>query len=79
MERTGIEAADRVIAVSQGSKEDILKYYNIPEEKVEVIYNGIDLNQYQKTDRNIARKKYGIEGKYIFFVGRISRQKALLI
>ncbi|MGI1690457.1 glycogen synthase [Thermoanaerobacter uzonensis] len=77
MERTGIEAADRVIAVSQGSKEDILKYYNISEEKVEVIYNGIDLNQYQKTDRNIARKKYGIEGKYILFVGRISRQKGI--
>ncbi|EGD53176.1 glycogen synthase [Thermoanaerobacter ethanolicus JW 200] len=77
MERTGIEAADRVIAVSQGSKEDILKYYNIPEEKVEVIYNGIDLNQYQKTDRNIARQKYGIEGKYILFVGRISRQKGI--
>ncbi|MEW8996622.1 MAG: glycogen synthase [Thermoanaerobacter sp.] len=77
MERTGIEAADRVIAVSHGSKEDILKYYNIPEEKVEVIYNGIDLNQYQKTDRNIARKKYGIEGKYILFVGRISRQKGI--
>ncbi|SHE32265.1 glycogen synthase (ADP-glucose) [Thermoanaerobacter uzonensis DSM 18761] len=77
MERTGIEAADRVIAVSQGSKEDILKYYNIPEEKVEVIYNGIDLNQYQKTDRNIARKEYGIEGKYILFVGRISRQKGI--
>ncbi|MBT1280186.1 glycogen synthase [Thermoanaerobacter sp. CM-CNRG TB177] len=77
MEKTGIEAADRVIAVSQGSKEDILKYYNIPEEKAEVIYNGIDLNQYQKTDRNIARKKYGIEGKYILFVGRISRQKGI--
>jgi len=77
MERTGIEAADRVIAVSQGSKEDILKYYNISEEKVEVIYNGINLNQYQKTDRNIARKKYGIEGKYILFVGRISRQKGI--
>lgn len=77
MEKTGIEAADRVIAVSQGSKEDILKYYNIPEEKVEVIYNGIDLNQYQKTDVNIARRKYGIEGKYILFVGRISRQKGI--
>lgn len=35
------------------------------------------MNQYQKTDRNIARKKYGIEGKYILFVGRISRQKGI--
>lgn len=77
MEKTGIEAADRVIAVSKGSKEDILKCYDIPEEKIEVIYNGIDLNQYQKTDENVARKKYGIEGKYILFVGRISRQKGI--
>jgi glycogen synthase (ADP-glucose) len=43
--------------------------------KIEVIYNGIDLNQYKKTDSNVARKKYGIDGRYILFVGRISRQK----
>lgn len=78
MEKTGIEAADRVIAVSKGSKEDILKCYDIPEEKVEVIYNGIDLNQYQKTDKNVTRKEYGIDGKYILFVGRISRQKGII-
>ncbi|MGB9678839.1 MAG: glycogen synthase [Thermoanaerobacteraceae bacterium] len=78
MEKTGIEGADRVIAVSKGSKEDIIKAYNIPEEKIEVIYNGIDLNQYQKTDRNVTRKEYGIEGKYILFVGRISRQKGII-
>ncbi|MGB9781305.1 glycogen synthase [Caldanaerobacter sp.] len=77
MEKTGIEAADRIIAVSQGSKEDILKYFDVPEEKIEVIHNGIDLKEYKKVDRNIARKKYGIEGRYILFVGRISRQKGI--
>lgn len=78
MEKTGIEAADRIIAVSNDSKKDIMKCYNVPEEKIEVIYNGIDLNQYKKTDSNIARKKYGIDGRYILFVGRISRQKGII-
>ncbi|MBP2070980.1 glycogen synthase [Thermoanaerobacterium butyriciformans] len=78
MEKTGIEAADKIIAVSNDSKKDIMKCYNVPEEKIEVIYNGIDLNQYKKTDSNIARKKYGIDGKYILFVGRISRQKGII-
>jgi glycogen synthase len=78
MEKTGIEAADRIIAVSNDSKKDIMKCYNVSEEKIEVIYNGIDLNQYKKTDSNIARKKYGIDGRYILFVGRISRQKGII-
>ncbi|TCW32043.1 glycogen synthase (ADP-glucose) [Thermohydrogenium kirishiense] len=78
MEKTGIEAADRIIAVSNDSKKDIMKCYNVPEDKIEVIYNGIDLNQYKKTDSNIARKKYGIDGRYILFVGRISRQKGII-
>lgn len=78
MEKTGIEAADKIIAVSNDSKKDIMKCYNVPEEKIEVIYNGIDLNQYKKTDSNVARKKYGIDGRYILFVGRISRQKGII-
>ncbi|WKV10064.1 glycogen synthase [Thermoanaerobacterium sp. CMT5567-10] len=78
MEKTGIEAADRIIAVSNDSKKDIMKCYNVPEDKIEVIYNGIDLNQYKKTDSNVARKKYGIDGRYILFVGRISRQKGII-
>lgn len=78
MEETGIKAADRVIAVSKESKEDIMKCYDIPEDKVEVIYNGIDLNQYHKKDSKEAREKYGINGKYILFVGRISRQKGII-
>ncbi len=78
MERTGVEAADKIIAVSNDSKKDIMKCYNVPEDKIEVIYNGIDLNQYKKTDSNMAREKYGIDGRYILFVGRISRQKGII-
>src|SRR3981081_4319546 len=50
MERTAILDADAVIAVSKGTKEDILRAYpEIRPERVHVIYNGIDLDEYQKT------------------------------
>ena len=50
MERTAILDADAVIAVSSGTKEDVLRAYPaVDPERVHVIYNGIDLNQYQKT------------------------------
>ncbi len=45
MERTAILDADAVIAVSQGTKEDILRVYPLPPERVHVIYNGVDIAQ----------------------------------
>lgn len=80
MEKMGLENSDRVVAVSRGMKEDILKHYDIPEERVKVIYNGIDLHQYQYTESNKARLKYGIDltKPYILFVGRITRQKGII-
>src|ERR1700759_1915999 len=47
MERTAILDADAIVAVSNGTKEDILRVYPLPPERVHVIYNGIDLQEYQ--------------------------------
>ncbi|MBB5330266.1 glycosyltransferase family 4 protein [Tunturiibacter gelidoferens] len=80
MERTAILDADAVIAVSKGTKEDILRAYpEIKAERIHVIYNGIDLNEYQKTAENSALIKYGIDPTvpYVLFVGRITRQKGV--
>lgn len=79
MERTAIMDADAVIAVSNGTKEDILRVYPLPAERVHVIYNGIDLNEYQRTDESTALKAYGVDASvpYILFVGRITRQKGV--
>lgn len=77
MERTGVEASDCVIAVSSEMKKDILKCYDIAEEKVRVIHNGIDLDEYRRVDTDIARCEYGIWEDYILFVGRMSRQKGI--
>jgi glycogen(starch) synthase len=71
--------ADKVIAVSNGTKDELIRM-GYPREKIEVIHNGIDLGKYdpQKTGAREARKKLGYEGKkMIFFVGRPVREKGI--
>lgn len=79
MERTAILDADAIIAVSKGTKDDVLRAYDVPAERVHVIYNGIDLDEYQKTDDQSALKAYGVDPSrpYVLFVGRITRQKGV--
>jgi starch synthase len=80
MEKTAILAADAIIAVSNGTKADILRAYpEVDAKKVHVIYNGIDLEQYQYTEDISALTKYGVDPArpYVLFVGRITRQKGV--
>src|SRR5208282_883692 len=79
MERTAILDADAVIAVSTGTKEDVLRAYPVDPERVHVIYNGIDLQQYQWTPETSALTQYGVDSAvpYVLFVGRITRQKGV--
>ena len=80
MERTAILDADGVIAVSQGTKQDILQAYpQIDSSRVHVIYNGIDLDEYRRTTETAALAKYGVDLSipYVLFVGRITRQKGV--
>jgi glycogen synthase len=78
IERVALEAADRVIAVSAQSKGEILAHFNIPPERVVVIHNGIDLKSWKPSPAVDTRRRYGIEGEYILFVGRVSRQKGIV-
>jgi alpha-maltose-1-phosphate synthase len=79
MERTAMLDADAVIAVSNGTKEDILRVYPVDPDKVHVIYNGIDLDEYRPVASTKALEKYGVDPKipYVLFVGRITRQKGV--
>jgi starch synthase len=80
MERTAILDADAIIAVSKGTKADILRAYpDVEPERIHVIYNGIDLAQYQKTSDTSALPGFGVNlsQPYILFVGRITRQKGV--
>jgi starch synthase len=79
IERTAILDADAVIAVSNGTKQDILRAYPVPEERIHVIYNGIDLAEYQKNSNTSALESFGVDPAipYVLFVGRITRQKGV--
>jgi alpha-maltose-1-phosphate synthase len=80
MERTAILDADAIIAVSQGTKADILRAYpDVDPQRIHVIYNGIDLAEYQKTSNTNALTDYGVDPNfpYVLFVGRITRQKGV--
>ena len=80
VEKTAIESADAVIAVSQGTKDDILRLFDVPEERVHIIYNGIDLDEYKPVRETDALTRYGIDPNvpYVLFVGRITRQKGIV-
>jgi starch synthase len=79
-ERTALEAADAVIAVSKGMREDVLRAYPaIDPSRVEVIYNGIDTAEYAPDAETgvLARRGIDPDAPTIAFVGRITRQKGV--
>ena len=81
VEKTALEMADAVIAVSQSTKDDVLRLFpKINPDKVSIIYNGIDVNQYKASENTEVLNKYGIrtDKPYVLFVGRMTRQKGLL-
>jgi len=80
VEKTAIEIADAVIAVSNETKQDVLRLFNVPEERVKIIHNGIDLDEYKPVQTTAALRKYGIDPSvpFILFVGRITRQKGIV-
>jgi len=79
-ERTGVEGADAVIAVSAGVREDVLNCYPaVKPERVHVIHNGIDAEVYRPQQSPETLARFGIDPSrpYAFFNGRITRQKGL--
>ena len=80
VEKTALEMADAVIAVSEETKRDILKFFHVKEERISVIHNGIDLNEYRPNENPEVLRALGInpERPYILFVGRITRQKGIV-
>ena len=80
VEKTAIEMADAVIAVSKETKDDVLKYFNVDENKIKVIYNGINLDEYVVTKETSTLQQFGVDQTkpYVLFVGRITRQKGII-
>ena len=79
VEKTAIEMADAVIAVSDETRMDILRLFDVKPERVHIIHNGIDLDEYRPVTTTSRIEKLGVNPRepYVLFVGRITRQKGI--
>jgi glycogen synthase len=77
VEKTALEMADAVIAVSEETRRDIERLFQVDPARVHVIHNGIDPEQYRKVTSAAGLRRYGVKPDipYLLFVGRITRQK----
>ncbi len=80
IEKTAYQSADGVVAVSESMRTDVHELYDVPLEKIRVIHNGIDLDQYKPTFNPEILRHYEIdlERPFVLFVGRITRQKGII-
>jgi glycogen synthase len=80
VEKAALEMAHAIIAVSNETKRDIERLFEVDPIRVHVIHNGIDLDEYRKTNSTSALQRYGVDltKPYLLFVGRITRQKGII-
>jgi glycogen synthase len=79
IERTALEKADAVVAVSNATRDDVLRLFDVDPAKVPVIPNGIDTEEYQPIRAPEVLAQYGVdpERPFVLFVGRMTKQKGL--
>jgi alpha-maltose-1-phosphate synthase len=77
IEKTGVETADRVIAVSAQMRDDILRHFAVDPDRVVVIHNGIDPERFRRVERHDALDRRVVRPPYVLFVGRITDQKGI--
>lgn len=80
VEKTAIEMADAIIAVSRETRDDVLRLFNVKPERVHVIHNGIDPDEFRVVTHREALTQHGIDPDkpYVLFVGRVTRQKGII-
>jgi len=75
-----VRRADAIIAVSQCTKDDLIRHYAVPPEKITVIYEGVDARFQPVTDPDAlarVRARHGLPERYILYVGTIEPRKNL--
>jgi glycosyltransferase involved in cell wall biosynthesis len=78
--RWNVKKATHIAADSSATREAIMREYNVPLEKISVVYPGYDSNLQPTTDKRILsdmRSRYGIKGDYVLHIGRIHPRKNL--
>ncbi len=74
-----VERSQCIVTVSQNSKKDIMKQFELPDEKVHVIYPGVDIQQFSNTYSNLrmneVRQKYRLPQDFILYMGTLEPRK----
>jgi len=72
-----MENADKIIAISECLKQDIIKYLKVSEEKIRVVYNGKDERFKPLDQKEIAelKRKYSLDFSFILYVGILQSRK----
>lgn len=80
VEKTAYQNADGVVAVSEAMKSDVESLYGVQPDRVRVIHNGIDVDEYRPIRAPEVLDKHGIDQDvpFVLFVGRITRQKGIV-
>ncbi|MCR5077585.1 MAG: glycosyltransferase family 4 protein [Prevotella sp.] len=77
-----LREADRIIAISECTKRDILHYGNFPEDRIDVIYQSCDTRFKQRSDeltKQRVRQQYSLPNRYILNVGTVEERKNVLL
>lgn len=80
--RRSCRDADRIIAISRQTESDLIEYWNVPEEKIDIVYQGCSPLFEQEASaerREEARAKYSLPREYILSVGSIEPRKNLML
>ena len=80
IERTAYQNADGVVAVSRAMKDDVQTLYGVAPDRVAVIHNGIDPDEYRPRPAPATLRRLGVDPEVpiVLFVGRVTRQKGIL-
>ena len=80
LERTALEMADAVVCVSEGTRRDVERLFKIAPERLHIIHNGIDPDEFRPASTHRVLDRFGIDPAkpYALFLGRITRQKGII-
>ncbi|RYG45715.1 MAG: glycosyltransferase family 1 protein [Chitinophagaceae bacterium] len=79
--RNACKHADKIIAISEKTKEDIIEFFHVNPAKIEVIYQSCDdsfKTLLGPAEKKYVRDKYNLPGKYVLYVGTIESRKNLV-
>lgn len=80
--RAACENSSRIIAISECTKNDIINFYNISPDKIDVVYQGCDESFNRKYDKKFLQKiksEYGLPDKFLLNIGTVERRKNVLL